>query len=307
MKKTREQFPPTSALVAFECAARLGNVTHAARELLTSPSAVSRSIAGLERRLSVHLFDRYGKGVRLTESGRRYHGSVVAALGLLQDGADAIAGSSPGPRLVVACCNDAAQLLIMPRYPALETWLGQPAEIRLQTYQRHIHELEPVPVADIVLIWRDSGPVGEDQVLVLREEAQPVCSPAYRAAHRSILEEPAAGWRDLRLLDLKQPNTGWATWPDWFATTGPLETRPRFEDYDTYTQVLEAAAAGRGVALGWKHYVDGYLDSGALVALRDGFVRFGGYYVAELTAKGRRHPLARPCLSFFEHFEASVS
>ena len=68
-EKTRDRLPPTSELIAFECAARLGNVTRAARELQTSPSAVSRYIAGLERRLSVRLFER---------SGCRYRAELAA-------------------------------------------------------------------------------------------------------------------------------------------------------------------------------------------------------------------------------------
>ena len=32
-----------------------------------------------------------------------------------------------------------------------------------------------------------------------------------------------------------------------------------------YYSVLQAARAGQGVALGWRHLVDGYLDDGSLV------------------------------------------
>ena len=61
------------------------------------------------------------------------------------------------------------------------------------------------------------------------------------------------------------------------------------------------AAVGRGVALGWKYCIKDYLDRGALVPLSGEYVRFGGRYVATLTAKGRQNPLARRGLSFFEH------
>ena len=298
-KNTRGRLPSTSELIAFQCAARLGNVTRAARELQTSPSAVSRYIAGLERRLSVRLFERSSKGVQLTEPGRRYQEAVAAALNSLKIGGAEAAELSAGPGVVIACSHDSSHLVIMPRYAALEKLLGSEARVRLLTYQRHAHELDPVHVADIVLSWRPSDAVAADRVVAIREEVQPVCSPAYADAHRQILGS-AADWGRLRLLDLKRLNMGWTTWQDWFAKAGHPATPPRFEDYDTYTQILEAAAAGRGVALGWKYCIEGYFDRGVLVPLSGEYVRFGGCYVATLTAKGRQNPLARRSLSFFE-------
>ena len=104
------------------------------------------------------------------------------------------------------------------------------------------------------------------------------------------------------LLHLKRPNMGWITWQNWFAAVGQPQNPPRVKDYDTHTQILEAAAAGRGIALGWKHCIESYLDRGALSPLHGEFVPFGGCCVAALTAKGRHNPLARRCPVFFEHF-----
>ncbi|MDE0005496.1 MAG: hypothetical protein OXQ29_22630 [Rhodospirillaceae bacterium] len=99
-----------------------------------------------------------------------------------------------------------------------------------------------------------------------------------------------------------RPGRGRASWEDWFQFAGYPKVEPRVVAYDTYSQVLAASAAGRGVALGWKYYADGYLDSGALVALSDGFVQFGGCCVAELTSKGQNNRLARQCLELLAHF-----
>ena len=64
--------------------------------------------------------------------------------------------------------------------------------------------------------------------------------------------------------------------------------------------MLEAAAAGRGLALGWRYFIERQLKAGALVALGDGFVEFDKLYFGVLTEKGRRKPLARKCLAFFD-------
>ena len=208
------------------------------------------------------------------------------------------AGSPP---VIIACSHDASLQLIMPRYNELETFLGTQASIRLLTYHRHVHELQSLSVADLVVSWRDDDVPAEDQAGVIREEVQPVCSPGYLTAHEPILQGHPRHWGRLRLLELS-PNLGWATWDDWFARAGRPESAPPFESYDTYTQTLEAAAAGRGVALGWRHCIESYVDRGSLVLLHGDFVPFRGCYVARLTSNGRRHPLARRCLKFFQSF-----
>ena len=133
-----------------------------------------------------------------------------------------------------------------------------------------------------------------------REAVRPVCSPAYAAAHAHTLAGPVTGWSELTFLDLLRPNEGWAAWEDWFAVAGSLPGAPRRLGLDSYTYVLEAAAAGHGIALGWRYFIERPLESGALVALGDGFVEFDRAYYSVLTDKGRRKPLARQCLAFFD-------
>ena len=70
--------------------------------------------------------------------------------------------------------------------------------------------------------------------------------------------------------------------------------------FDSYVYILEAAAAGRGIALGWKNFIERYLEAGTLVELGDGYVSFRNGCHARLTERGRYRPLARKCLSFFD-------
>ena len=60
----------TVRLAVFRAVATLGSFTAAAKSLRYTQSAVSRQIAALEDDLSVALFDREARGVRLTEEGR---------------------------------------------------------------------------------------------------------------------------------------------------------------------------------------------------------------------------------------------
>lgn len=59
-------------LRAFVETARSGAMTSAATALGYTPGAVSQQIAALERELGHDLFERVGRGLRLTERGRRF-------------------------------------------------------------------------------------------------------------------------------------------------------------------------------------------------------------------------------------------
>ncbi|MFZ3183350.1 MAG: LysR family transcriptional regulator, partial [Pseudomonas sp.] len=61
---------PLYALRAFEAAARHLSYTRAAQELAITQSAVSRHVRTLENDFGCRLFERAGRGLRLTESGR---------------------------------------------------------------------------------------------------------------------------------------------------------------------------------------------------------------------------------------------
>src|SRR4051812_27561325 len=58
-------------LAAFEAVARAGSFTAAAERLRLSQSALSRTVAGVERTLRVSLFERTTRTVTLTAEGRQ--------------------------------------------------------------------------------------------------------------------------------------------------------------------------------------------------------------------------------------------
>lgn len=66
----------------FLCVAELCHVTRAAEPLNMTQSAVSASIAALERQYDVKLFDRVGRGIALTEAGQLF---VVAAERIMRE------------------------------------------------------------------------------------------------------------------------------------------------------------------------------------------------------------------------------
>ena len=293
------RIPPSTALSAFECAARTGSFAGAAKEMGTSQPAVSRHIANLEERLGTKLFERSRTGVKLTEAGRRYHAGVAPGLGLIDDAASEIAQVSTGERVVIACSEPASHYVLRPRHDALREALGEHIQIQPVIFYRHSRNLPLDPYPDVVLDW-EATIRAEDRAVLFREAVRPVCAPEYAATHADTLNGPASGWGELTFLEPGSAGGNWASWQDWFQAAGRPALSPRFVSFDNYVYSLEAAVEGRGIALGWRNFVDRHLETGALVALGDGYVERDNRFCAALTEQGRVRPIARLCLSFLE-------
>ena len=79
------RLPPLTAVRAFEAAARHGNFTRAAEELGMTQAAVSYQMKLLEERLGAPVFARVGRGIVLTDLGRRIAPQVTGAFEALGD------------------------------------------------------------------------------------------------------------------------------------------------------------------------------------------------------------------------------
>ena len=101
------RIPKESVLIAFESAARHGSFSRAARELRISRSAVRSRVGGLEKQLSIRLFDRSRSGLNLTEAGRRFLDAVDAGLRVIQAGVAEAANYADGRRTVMGLSEDA--------------------------------------------------------------------------------------------------------------------------------------------------------------------------------------------------------
>lgn len=297
----RYRIPPASTLVAFESAARNRSFSQAAQELGTFQSAISRQIATLEKLVSMRLFERSSAGVTLTAAGTRLREAVAGGLESIHRGVAEVEEFSRDEQIVFACSHETSQLVLLPRYNALCELLGEHVRVRVLTYQQDTRYLPSDPVADLVFMWSGAHAASEDRVPVLREAARPVCAPAYADTHADVLNGPVAGWGALTFIDCTRPADGSATWDDWFSVAGRPRGKPRYQGHETCAYVLEAAAAGHGLALGRQGLVERYLTAGRLVGLGEGFSEFDHRCYCMLTEKGRGKELARKCLAFFEH------
>ena len=288
------RIPSEESLIAFESAARLGSYAHAARELGTTRSSVSRRVASLEKRLSAQLLERSWVGMVPTEAGRRLYDALATGLEIIQTAAVEADTVPEEDQVVIACSREAHRFFLMPRYDALSDALGGRGRIRVVS---DAPGRSTLPAPDLILSW-EAHMEAEDHAVLLEEAVRPVCSPGYAEAYAGAAEGPVAGWGGLAFLDPMPSRPGLATWEDWFRIAGRPRRGPRFVGFDGYAQALDAAAAGRGIALGWRHLIQRQLETGVLVALGDGYVAFDHRYCGVLTPRGRGRGLARRCLSF---------
>ena len=294
MSQKRYRIPSSSALQAFEAAARHCNFSRAAEELHTSQSAISRHIANLEGRFNRLLFDRYQKRkLVLSQSGELLYRAVVLGLDNIQSAIDTISSSTQTDQLTLACTHEISHLYLLPRFEQLQQVLGSDKPIRIMTYEYDTMETSLDPRIDIVIQYDISGVDPADRVRIVGEAVFPVAAPSFIEQHRSLLDGTVAGWQSLPFLDLSKYNYGWATWQDWFLASNHPLLQPEYTYFGNYVYLLEAAAAGKGIALGWQGLIERHLENGVLAPLVTDYVSFDRGIYAILTARGRGHPLAQ--------------
>lgn len=284
-----------SALVAFESVARLGGVGRAAVELGTSQSAISRHLKQLEGELGLPLVTKSGRGVVLTSVGAGYFSSVSSALDSLDSAGRAVGVALK--ELTIACSHEVSHLLLMPRFAQLRGALGGDVNVRVLTCEYDAAADMVRAGADVTFEYAARSP-GSRSARVLREEIVPVAAPEFMARHARHFHGPVSDWCHLPRLALTKNNFGWATWKDWFNAQSITPSTGPVAFFDNYVYALEAAAAGDGLALGWRGFVDRYLDAGTLVPVNDGWLSCSSSLYARLSETGARKKFAVKCLQF---------
>jgi DNA-binding transcriptional LysR family regulator len=277
--------PSLDLLRGFEAAARHLNFTRAADELFITQSAVSRQIKALEDRLGVTLFLRQPKGLRLTQQGERLYRAVSSALRQVNDAMEGLSRRT-GPSVVtVTSTMGFCALWLVPRLSSFQKSYPE-VEVRIAASDRVLNlDRERIDVS-IRYCPPQTAPKGA--VWLFGEELLPVCSPALLA---KPLREPG----DLRhhvLLHLDDPHnpTPWLSWGHWLEAAGVPGLKPAGSlAFNYYDQVVRAALASQGVALGRSPLVQDLLHDGSLIVpllARAGTER--GYWVVQAaSARGR--------------------
>ncbi|GJD78452.1 LysR family transcriptional regulator [Methylobacterium gregans] len=101
-------------LGAFVRAVEAGSFTAGARLLETTPSAISKSIARLERRLKVRLFHRSTRSLALTEEGQAYYDRIAPLVHAIEDASGMVGEQSSNGRIKVTMPAELGRALLEP-------------------------------------------------------------------------------------------------------------------------------------------------------------------------------------------------
>ena len=262
--------PPLNALRAFEAAARLQSVSQAAVELHVTHGAISRHVRTLEEDLGRPLFVREGRGLALTADGMRLRDAASDAFTQLQQAYAQLRRDNAPAALVLGCPGSLLARWVIPRLERLGS--------ELPSVKLHLSAQEGgfdtrLGGVDAALLLGNAPWPSEWQVHTLvAERIGPVLSPRHADIER-LRQAPAAALLDEPLLHTaSRPQA----WPHWFTAQRLDASQLQLgTGFDHLTYLLEAAAAGLGVAIAPEELVSADIASGRLLAPW-GFVETGG-------------------------------
>ena len=257
--------PSLDLLRSFDATARHLSFTKAAGELFLTQSAVSRQIKTLEDHLGVPLYLRGVRKLTLTEAGRRLARTVDDVIRQLEATLATFDEAAPARTLGISTTVSFAALWLVPRiatfrarHPDIDVRVSATSEVQDIRRKR----------LDIAIRYARPERIPHGAQVLFREEVFAVCSPSLCDGAARPLREPA----DLRAqvllhLDDACGEWDWYRWSTWFDSMGLSGLRPagavRFSQYD---QMIQAAIAGQGIALGRDPLVRRLLAQGSLVA-----------------------------------------
>ncbi|MDF4004273.1 LysR family transcriptional regulator [Luteibacter sp. PPL552] len=259
-------------LDVFVAVVESGSFTAASERLNLTNSAVGKSVARLEQRLGVKLFERTTRRLALTNAGEAFHRTCLRVLMDLEDAEQAVKAEATMPvgRLRIDLPASYGKLRAMPalfefmdRYPAVH-----PA---VSFTDRFVD-----PVADAIDVTvriggSDTWPPAIGYRYLGHERKIFCCSPSYLAGKGAVPDTPES-LHDLDALVYRRAD---GTLSPWFVSRdgGPAEhvfPVPRLA-VGSAEALVDAVGRGLGVAQLSTWLIDDHLARGGLVPILPSF------------------------------------
>lgn len=264
MSETEDRIPPLNALRAFEAAARRLSFTKAADELNVTPGAISQQIRLLEEYAGTPLFKRTGRSVLLTDAAQASLPFVMEAFERISEAGRIMQSPARKGRVMVSSAPSFAAKWLAPKldrfhsaHEGIEAWIS--ADMGLTDFS--------VADADFAIRYGRGAYDGLKSEKLLDETVLPVCSPKLLDGADAI-RRPADLVHHTLLHDESPENDpSCPDWANWLRSRDVKHPEPRRGPrFNQAILVIEAAAAGRGVALAKRAIAQSDLSAGRLVA-----------------------------------------
>ena len=269
----------------FVAVGRRMSITQAADDLCITQSAVSRQVRTLEEVLGVKLLTRAHRAIAFTPEGERLFRTADTAVQNLQDAVSAVRAESVRHPVTITCTIGIAGLWLLPRLRDFQE--KHPGiDVRIAASER-VEDLRGEGI-DLAIRYSSKKTVPEGAEKLFDEIVVPVAHPQLGL---DAIDSPAVLGQQV-LLEFDGAHVPWLKWQEWLISQGWESARPkstlRFNQYD---QVISAALAGQGIALGRLKLLGPMLAEGRLCVLRAPKTRLSTSYAYWLlTARENPRP-----------------
>lgn len=144
-------------LDAFKSVAQYGSFTRAAQALHISQSALSQRVLNLESELSMSLFIRENRGLRITSAGESLLNYSIAKEKMESQVLQEILGEEQGSmsgEIKIASLSSLTRSIV---FPCLQDIINQNENLHVEIYSKEISSLEPMAksgAADIIVSYK---------------------------------------------------------------------------------------------------------------------------------------------------------
>lgn len=261
MSVNLSNIPSVDSLRGFVAVGRRMSITLAAGDLFLTQSAVSRQIHGLETALGVKLFERTHRAIRFTPEGEQLFVAADSAMQQLQDALGALEDNIRRRPVTITASIGFVGLWLLPRLGAFQAAHPE-IEVRISA-NNQIVDLRKEGL-DIAIRYGEERlmPLGASRLF--GETVFPVAHPSLglkRLDSPELIEQST-------LLEFEGDSSFAWQWRNWLESQGWAGVKPKgILRFNLYDQLIHAAVAGQGIALGKGQIIAPMLADGRLIAL----------------------------------------
>jgi len=281
-----------NGLLAFVRAAQNESFAGAAERMGISASAVGKSVARLEEKLSVRLFNRSTRRISLTDEGQLFFERCQNIVAQLEEAEQELVRISAVPRGKLRITAPAiGYRILLPHLPEFRQRYPQ-VELDLDFSDRMVDVIDEG--FDIAI---RSGELSSSQMMSRRLgpfRFAIVGSPLYFAQHAA--PQIPQHLQHHACLRYRFPGTG--QWQEW-ATNSPIPPElPLALSSNNLESILQAALQGLGLAYVPEFIVRNYVASGELISVLETHLKEGGKFSVVWPSSRHMLPKVRVFIDF---------
>lgn len=255
----------------FNAVAEAGNISKAAKELYISQPAISKAVSKLEQSLSVKLFIRNSRGVKLTEEGAMLYEYTCSAFESLRQGEESIKKihSLGIGHIKIGVSTTLCKYLLLPYLQSfIEAYPHIKVTIECRSTFETLAQLEEGKL-DIGLIGKPSQTKSIDFFPLKNIQDTFVASPSYlenlREREPSIFDNARELFQHANLMLLDEKNITRLYIEDYF-TKHSIRTGQILE-VSNMDLLIEFSKIGLGIGCVIREFVEHELEAGTLTEL----------------------------------------